>query len=149
MLLDLCQWAINNHRQPCLPSVVLFTGGTPSDAPVCNAYCDCSTDNCKLMLLANPGLKSIGWNVCEVKLISPVPETTTTTMTPTIREATTVTPATTATTTTTTATTTITTTTTPTISTNLSVYNFPFHTSFRKFYWVWVFTSWTNWQYWQ
>ena len=48
-------------------------------ALVCNASCDCSTENCRLMLLVNPGLKSSGWNVCEIKQISSVPESTTTT----------------------------------------------------------------------
>ena len=60
--------------------LLLFTGFASN---LCNASCDCSTENCKLMLLANPGLKSTGWNVCEIKLMSPVPETTTTTTTTT------------------------------------------------------------------
>ena len=46
---------------------------------ICIATCDCPTENCRLMLLANPGLKSTGWNVCEIKLISPETTTTTTT----------------------------------------------------------------------
>ena len=61
----------------------LFAGNTLNGALVCNASCDCATENCKLMLLANPGLKSTGWNVCEIKLMSPVPETTTTSTTTT------------------------------------------------------------------
>ena len=41
----------------------LTGGGTQ----LCKASCDCSTENCRLMLLANPGLKSTGWNVCDIK----------------------------------------------------------------------------------
>ena len=122
ILLHLFRQPVNNHRQPCLLGVVLFAGGTARDVPICNALCDCSTKNCRLMLLANPGLKSTGWNVYDIKLISRFAEATTTTMT--IREATTTTSP--ATTTTTTMTTTTTTTTTPTISTYLSLHNFPF-----------------------
>ena len=56
----------------------LFAGSAPDGSQVCNASCDCPTENCKLMLLANPGLKSTGWNVCEINSISPSIETTTT-----------------------------------------------------------------------
>ena len=45
---------------------------------VCRASCDCPTENCRLLLVANSGLKSTGLNVCEIKLMSPVSETTTT-----------------------------------------------------------------------
>ena len=71
--------------------ILLFAGGAPNGSPVCKASCDCSTENCRLMLLANPGLKSTGWNVCKIDLISPVPETTTTTTTTTAQTTTTTT----------------------------------------------------------
>ena len=82
--------------------IKMFAGSAPDGSPVCNASCDCSTENCRLMLLANPGLKSTGFNVCEIKLVSPVPETTTTTTTTTTTQTTTTTTATTTSTTTTT-----------------------------------------------
>ena len=57
----------------------LLVGSTSLNGTlICTASCDCPTENCRLMLVANPGLKSTGFNVCEIKLISPVSETTTT-----------------------------------------------------------------------
>ena len=57
----------------------LLVGSTSLNGTlVCRASCDCPTENCRLMLVANPGLKSTGFNVCEIKLIPPVSETTTT-----------------------------------------------------------------------
>ena len=77
----------------------LLVGSTSLNGTiVCNASCNCPTENCRLMLLANPGLKSTGWNVCEIKLNYHVPKSTTTTTTTTSQ--TTTTPATTTTTTT-------------------------------------------------
>ena len=52
--------------------IKMFAGSAPDAVPVCNASCDCSTENCRLMLMANPGLKTNRFNVCEIKLISPV-----------------------------------------------------------------------------
>ena len=67
--------------------VLLFAGRTsPNGFSICNASCDCSTENCRLMLLANPELKSTGWKVCEINVLSPVAEITTTTVTQTTIE---------------------------------------------------------------
>ena len=82
--------------------IPLFSGGALDGSPFCDASCDCSNENCRLMLLANPGLKSTGRKVCEIKQISSLPETTTTTSTTTTQTKTTTTTTTTSTTTTTT-----------------------------------------------
>ena len=43
----------------------------------CNVVCHCSSNNCKLLMLSHPRLKSKGWNVCDIHVLATETMTTT------------------------------------------------------------------------